>query len=153
MDPVKKTCLACHFMVRYGIKTSYWSTSTQWILLLEEIMIACLFSHHIHRFFSNSVNKKREKLSVRKSAVDPAGFISFTVQYIEGVWGTSAAIKNREATKTTFPIRKDINLTTSKNLNSRLSPHSAPITYSRKHCQRQVDRKYKILHDNGLLIQ
>lgn len=36
-------------------------------------------------FFSNSVNKKREKLSVRKSAVDPAGFISFTVQYIEGV--------------------------------------------------------------------
>lgn len=48
-------------------------------------------------------------MSVRKSTVDPAGLISFTVQYIEGAHseqGTSAAIKNREATKAALLIKK-----------------------------------------------
>lgn len=54
----------------------------------------------------------------RKSAVDPAAFISCVVQYAEGVgayseWGTSAAIKRRKETKTTFLIKKETDISPS----------------------------------------
>lgn len=62
----------------------------------------------------------RIKRSVRKSIVDPTGFIPSNAQYIEGVdshseRGISAATKNMEETKTPSIIRKHIGPTAPKN--------------------------------------